>query len=161
MIYREGAIGALLDIYEKAIADFGNVIKDIPADALTIITDAQTTDENCKSLQTILTHVVYAGFGYATCIQNLRGDNLIRPGKVFHLAVADYASDLWCVFRYTQNVLKNFRNDELEEYDNALKLKTSWGQSYDIEQMMEHAIVHILRHKRQIEKIKLNQLNRA
>jgi hypothetical protein len=31
-------------------------------------------------------------------------------------------------------------------------LLTGWGQHYDIEQMMEHAIVHVLRHRRQVEK---------
>ena len=29
------------------------------------------------------------------------------------------------------------------------------GQSYDAEQLLEHAIVHILRHRRQIEKFKI------
>ena len=38
------------------------------------------------------------------------------------------------------------------------KIITSWGQSYDFEQLFEHAIVHILRHRRQIERflIKMN-----
>ena len=43
---------------------------------------------------------------------------------------------------------------ELEQPDNSLKIKSGWGQSYDIEQMTEHAIVHVLRHRRQIEKFK-------
>jgi hypothetical protein len=33
-------------------------------------------------------------------------------------------------------------------------MMTSWGQLYDIEQLMEHAIVHVLRHRRQIEQYK-------
>lgn len=35
------------------------------------------------------------------------------------------------------------------------KIFTSWNQVYDIEQVTEHAIVHILRHRRQIEKFKI------
>jgi len=27
-----------------------------------------------------------------------------------------------------------------------------WGPQYDLEQLLEHAVVHILRHRRQIEK---------
>ena len=27
-----------------------------------------------------------------------------------------------------------------------------WGVRYDLEQLLEHAVVHILRHRRQIEK---------
>ena len=72
-MYRQGAVGALLDIYEQAISDLKKVIEVIPDKAMTIITDRQTTDENCKSIQAILSHVVSAGYGYATSIHNLRG----------------------------------------------------------------------------------------
>ena len=34
------------------------------------------------------------------------------------------------------------------------KIHSPWGVVYDVEQLMEHAIVHILRHRRQIEKFK-------
>ena len=66
--------------------------------------------------------------------------------------------DLTKVFAYTENVFKEIKDNELEQFDNALKIQTTWGQSYDIEQITEHAIVHILRHKRQLYKIKQNQL---
>ena len=157
-MYRPGAVGALLDIYEQAISDFKKVIEDIPDNALTIVTDPQTTDENCRSIQAILTHVVSAGFGYATSIQNLKGYNSKRPDKIFHLNIKEYTDDLSKVFTYTENIFKEVKDSDLEQFDNSLKIKTGWGQWYDIEQMTEHAIVHILRHKRQIEKIKHNKL---
>jgi uncharacterized damage-inducible protein DinB len=153
-INRNGAVGALLDIYEQAISDLVKVIEDIPHNALTIIIDEKTKDENCKSLQAILSHVVHSGYGYATGIHNLNGNNIQRPGKTFRLTIKEYAEDLANVFDYTQNVLKEIEDSELEQLDNSLKIKTGWGQYYDIEQMMEHAIVHILRHNRQIAKIK-------
>ena len=37
-------------------------------------------------------------------------------------------------------------NKEIEQW----KFETKWGVTYDFEQLMEHAIVHILRHRRQI-----------
>jgi hypothetical protein len=37
-----------------------------------------------------------------------------------------------------------------EEEISATLMETHWG-SYNIEMMFEHAIVHILRHRRQIE----------
>jgi len=153
-IYRQGAVGALLDIYEQAISDLKKVIEEIPDDALTIITDAQTTDENCKSIQAILSHVVNAGYGYATSIHNLYGNNVTRPAKTFHVTVKEYIQDLTNVLAYTENIFKEIKDDELEQFDKSLKIKAGWGQSYDIEQITEHAIVHILRHKRQIDKIK-------
>ena len=57
------------------------------------------------------------------------------------------------VYNRSETVFKGLKDHELEEANNALKIKTSWGQLYDIEQLTEHAIVHILRHQRQIEKI--------
>lgn len=156
--YRQGAVGALLDIYEQAIADLKKIIEEIPDHALTIITDPNTTDENCKSIQSILSHVVNSGYGYATNIDNLKGHNSKRPAKVFHVTISEYMNDLNNVFAFTNNVFKEIKDDELEQFDHSLKIKTGWGQWYDIEQLTEHAIVHILRHKRQIEKIRRNQL---
>lgn len=151
---RKGAVGALLDIYEQAISDMVAVIEDIPDSDLVINVDLMTTDENCKSLQAILSHVVHSGYGYATGIHNFGGDNIERPEKVFRLSIKEYTQDLTNVFDYTQNVFKEINDDELEQLDHSLKIKTGWGQSYDIEQMMEHAIVHVLRHSRQIAKLK-------
>lgn len=155
---RQGAVGALLDIYEQAISDLKNVIQSIPDNALTIIIDEKTTNEDCKSIQTILSHVVSSGYSYATSIHNLKGNNAKRPDKIFHLTISEYLNDLTNVFTYTESIFKEIKDDELEQFDDSLKIKTGWGQLYDIEQITEHAIVHILRHKRQIEKIKNNQL---
>jgi len=154
MIYRKGAAGALLDIYERAILEFVKVIEDVPDSALTIITDSETSDENCRSVQSILTHVVNSGYGYATSIYNLKGYSYKRPDKVRHLTVRQYIEDLGQVLAYSETIFKDLRDDELEAFENAQKMKTVWGQWYDIEQLAEHAIIHILRHKRQIERIK-------
>ena len=151
-MYRQGGVGALLDIYEQAISDLVKVIKDIPDDALTTIIDTQTTDENCRSFQTILSHVVHSGYGYATSIRNLNGPVLVRPDKTFHLTIKEYQDDLTKLFTFTENIFSQIRENELEQFDNSLKIKTGWGQIYDIEQLTEHAIVHVLRHRRQIEK---------
>lgn len=153
-IYRQGATGALLDEYERAIADLKNVIGDITDNDLTLIIDPNTNDDNCRSIQTILTHVVHSGYGYATSIYNFKGHNKVRPEKVFHATISKYVSDLDSVFAFTENVFSEFTDGDLEQFDNSLKIKAGWGQVYDIEQMMEHAIVHILRHRRQIEKFK-------
>jgi uncharacterized damage-inducible protein DinB len=151
---RTGAVGALLDIYEQAISSFKEAIADIPDRALTIVVDRETADENCRSIQAILSHVVYAGFGYATSIRNLKEGAIKRPEKALYLDTGAYLQDLDRMFRYTESVFAGLKDEDLEEPDNALKIKTGWGQLYDIEQLMEHAIVHILRHGRQIERLK-------
>jgi hypothetical protein len=157
-ILRQGAKGALLDEYERAISGLKKVIEDIPDNRLTVITDPKTTDENCRSIQTILSHVVHSGYGYATSIYNLKGHGAERPLKTFHLTIREYIQDLSDMFSFTENIFKDIKEEELEAFDNASKIKTSWGQLYDTEQLTEHAIVHILRHRRQIERIKGNTL---
>lgn len=154
-IYRKGATGALLDEYERAIADLKNSIETITDKDLIKIVDRETADENCPSVQTILSHVVNSGYGYAISIHNLKGPFMERPVKIFHPNITQYLEDLARVFSFTENIFSKINDSELEEFDDALKIKTRWGQLYDIEQLTEHAIVHILRHRRQIEKFKI------
>lgn len=154
-MYRQGAVGALLDLYEQAISEIKKVIEDIPDAALASIIDPETTDENCKSIQTVLSHIVSSGFSYVIYIHNIKGDKTERPRKVFHATIKEYLEDLNKMMVYTENVFKDLKDDELEQPDETKKINTSWQQRYDIEQLMEHAIVHLLRHKRQIEKFKI------
>lgn len=153
--HRIGAVGALLDEYKRAIAELQQVIADIPEHQLKSIIDATTQDENCRSIQTILSHVVRSGYIYATYIQNRKIGSVENfPQRIYHFNVDGYIQDLDKVFEFTENVFQNIVDSELEEPEESKKMKVSWNQTYDIEQLMEHAIVHILRHRRQIERFK-------
>jgi uncharacterized damage-inducible protein DinB len=155
MVYRKGAIGGLLDEYERAIGDLLRIIEAVTDDVLVGVADSQTLDENCRSIQTVLSHVVSSAYSYAIYIQSLIGVLTVRPVKVFHLSAAGYVVDLKKAFLFTVEVFDEIRDDELERFDAGDKIMTGWGQLYDIEQLMEHAIVHILRHRRQIERFKV------
>ena len=152
---RAGATGALLDEYEKAISELQQVINDVSNEELVKIVDSKTMDANCKSIQTILSHVIRSGYAYAIYIQNLKEHKIDHPKGSFHLSVKDYQKDLDDVFSFTIDTFKNISDIEVDQFDNSKKIITSWGQVYNIEQIAEHAIVHILRHRRQIEKFKL------
>lgn len=69
--YREGASGALLDEYERAIADLQQTISDVTDKELVRIADETTSDPICKSIQTILSHVWCSGYSYAIYIRQL------------------------------------------------------------------------------------------
>jgi hypothetical protein len=56
------------------------------------------------------------------------------------------------MFAYNSQLFDDYPNIALETYNDAGKIHVTWGQSYDVEQLFEHAIVHILRHRRQIER---------
>lgn len=154
-VYRKGATGALLDEYEKAIAELKQVINDVTNEELTAIADIETMDENCRSIQTVLGHVVRSCFSYAVYIRNLYGEKLNRPDIILRSSVNAYQKDLDNGFAYNVATFENIKDNEIEKFGESEKILTVWHQVYDIEQMMEHAIVHILRHRRQIEKFKL------
>jgi hypothetical protein len=52
---------------------------------------------------------------------------------------------------YTVETLEG-RWEYSDEQVSAVRIDSRWGVQYDMEQMLEHAIVHILRHRRQIER---------
>lgn len=153
--YRQGASGALLDEYERTIIDLQNTISDISDAELITIVDTQTTDDSCKSIQTILSHIVCSGYAYAIYIRRFKRESIDFRDEIFHTSIHDYTNHLNDSFVFMVDSFKDINDNQLEESDNAKKLKTSWGQIYDIEQIMEHAIVHVLRHRRQIEKYKI------
>lgn len=150
-----GAKGALLDEYERALADLKRVIADIQPQELVAIADSETDDPDCHSIQTVLTHVVRSAFGYATYIRNHHGEAIgFRQSQTCH-TVAEYAAELDAAFSFTEKTFEAHPDIPLEAFESEQKMRVRWGQLYDAEQIMEHAIVHILRHRRQIERFLL------
>ncbi len=151
--YRDnGAIGALLDEYEKAILELQASIKHISPDELTTIVDKETEDMDCRSIQTILTHVVRAGYGYVIAIRKWKGEDIDFIARKKLATIAAYQEALQQMFQFNEQLFMDYPNLKIKEHDNTKKMLTSWGQSFDAEQIIEHAIVHILRHRRQIER---------
>jgi uncharacterized damage-inducible protein DinB len=150
---RKGAKGALLDVYEDALVALQKSIEDLSDEDL--VTVVLPDEEDCKSIQTILTHVVSSSYSYAVYIHELKGRKYTRPEERLHASTLDYVQDLKDAFAFNLNVFAEVDDSELEEFDVSGKIMTGWEQIYDIEQLTEHAIVHVLRHHRQIEKFKL------
>ncbi len=57
---------------------------------------------------------------------------------------------VWVAFERMVAMLGRIKDFE-EKQQASFKVTTRWQTEYDIEQMLEHAIVHILRHRRQVE----------
>jgi len=57
---------------------------------------------------------------------------------------------------FTVNLFNDFPELKLEVFNNEDKILSRWGQQYDPEQILEHAIVHVMRHQRQIERFLLS-----
>ena len=150
--YRNGPIGALMDEYERASADLKLLIRSISEPDFTKVIDAQTGDENCRSVQTIITHVVQSGYSYANYIRGQLGTPRSSPvaGPVQR---QEAEAEINAMLDYTANTLDGrwgMSHDEIAR----IFIDSRWGVRYDLEQLLEHAIVHILRHRRQIERLR-------
>ncbi len=158
--YRKGAMGALLDEYEKAVEEFKTVVSGISTEELVNIkVKNDSTASGLWSLQEILAHVISSGYSYCVYIIGSRGVVIERPERQLRSSAKEYLKDINEMFKYSCGHLSLFGEDELEETDPSKKILTSWGQVYDIEQMMEHSIVHILRHRRHV--VRLLSANRG
>ena len=152
MTYRKnGAPEAILDEYEKSLLELEEVIRSVSEDELVAIVDKTTKDQDCVSIQSILSHVVQSGYTYVVEIRKWLGEEVDYKAKVALPSVDLYLLSLKNMFKYNEQLFLDHPNLELVTYDNNKKIKVRWGQSYDVEQLMEHAIVHILRHRRQIQ----------
>lgn len=151
-IFREGLVGALMDEYERAANELKYLIKEIDQHDYIKIVDNETTDPDCKSIQTIMNHVVRSGYAYANYIRKKFGESLTERKDIYEVSTPSSACDeIDHMMNYTTDTLINKIEFTFEEMA-SIKINSNWGQEYDLEQLLEHAIVHILRHRRQIEK---------
>ena len=156
--YRKGAVGALMDEYERAAAELKTILNKISLEDFVKIVDPDTKDEDCRSVQTIMNHVVRAGYGYSNYLRKEFGINSDNP--VYQINDADEAiSHFERMLEYTVQTLEG-KWEMPDEEMNKIKIITRWGTTLHMETLLEHAIVHILRHRRQIERflIKLGRM---
>lgn len=155
--YRQnGAIGALLDEYEKAIIELVWLLNDLTNKEIELIVDSSTNDEDCRSIQSVLTHVIQSGYTYIIEIRKWLGEEINYRDKIVLNTAKEYQLSLNKMFDFTEALFNDYPNLKLTEFDQNQKIKVRWGQTFDVEQLMQHAIVHILRHRRQIEIFKNN-----
>lgn len=148
--FRTGAVGALMDEYERAAREFQSLIGEIGEDAFTQIADRETSDEDCRSVQTVSRHVVMAGYSYANYIRR-HFSMASEPVPREPLSYGEASGAIGKMLAYTVETLDGkweMSDDEIGK----IVINSSWGVRYDLEQLLEHAIVHVLRHRRQTEK---------
>lgn len=147
--YRKGAIGALTDEYEKALNELKTLLLKIPDDKFKKVYN-EKTDIDSQSARNIVLHLINSGYGYANYIRKRFGNSYVVP-KIEIVKTEQGIFKLDEMFEYT---VETFEDKWHLTYDELMKtiIKTSWT-TYDLEAIIEHAIVHILRHRLQIEKM--------
>ncbi len=150
-VYREGAIGALMDEYERASGDLAAIIKKLSQSEFEKILDPQTKDEDCRSVQTIINHIIRSGYGYANSIRRATNQNEIKP-VIQAGSPEESLVQFDKMLKYTVETLEGKWKMSYDEMFNTM-VTASDGTKSNLEARLEHAIVHILRHRRQIEKL--------
>lgn len=149
--YRKGAIGALTDEYDKALSELKTVLQSIDNAAFLRVYQPDL-DEDFQSARNIVLHMVRSGYVYANYIRKSFGAERSRP-EIHFETVAGAIENLDAMFAYT---VDTFEGHWLMSDDEMMQtiIKTSWT-TYDLEAIIEHAIVHLLRHRLQIQKMQI------
>lgn len=124
-VYRKGAVGALMDEYERTTAELKRLVGQTADDDFIKVLDTQTKDEDCRSIQTILTHVVRAGYGYAGYIRDAFSITS-TPTAPRLLSRQEAIAELDAVLVYTAQTLEGkweMTDQEIE----AVVIHSRWG----------------------------------
>ena len=115
-----------------------------------------TDDEDYKSLEVLLFHVLRASRGYITWIcDKLNLDNpSVDPPPPLNEIQNEAESYLVYLFDKWSLPLANVP----EELFHEPSYKSNWGADFCIESMLEHAVMHPIRHQFQLENLIRNPL---
>lgn len=140
---------ALMDEYQRAAKDYKKVLTTISEALLKKTIAKETKDVDCKSIQTITLHIIQSGYTYTNYINTLHNSERLAYDQEITTPQKGI-EEIDRMLAYTQASLDEIcykTNTEIAQW----KFETRWNVTYDFEQLMEHAIVHFLRHRRQIE----------
>jgi spore coat polysaccharide biosynthesis protein SpsF (cytidylyltransferase family) len=87
------AVTAILSEYTNVIHALKRVIDSVSTSDLTTIVDAATDNPDCRSIQTILTHVVSSGYAYCNYIRKLRNEKQEVMKKVLKTSITEYENE--------------------------------------------------------------------
>ncbi|MEM8959926.1 MAG: hypothetical protein AAGD38_00470 [Acidobacteriota bacterium] len=146
---RPGVLGALMDEYERACHELTGMVDTL--DDTRFLAVLNPVDDELRSIQAIVRHVVQAGYAHVNHIRialAIEGSRVEVPS----ISRTELATHMRVMLRYTAETFDDrwsMTDDDLT----TVEIDAMWGQRYDLEQMFEHMIVHVLRHRRQIERL--------
>ena len=150
MRYNKGPLGALMDEYERAASEFISLIETVPPFIYDEVLNT-TSERDLISIKNICFHVLFAGYGYANAIRSKFEIEKNSPSK-FYPTHSEFRVSLLAMLSYTDTTLTDLysmTDDDLT----ATNIPLRWSDHHDLEALMEHAIVHVLRHRRQVERL--------
>ena len=151
-----GAFGALMDEYARAAEAFCARAESFDGEAWTA--EVPDDDPDSRSPRAVGEHAVYAAFGYSNYLRRALGlpapspDSQERKAQRRGLpAPADLRPALAEAIRITEVSGERLRGRDADG-DWAREFRVGWGATYNAESLLEHAVCHLLRHRRQLER---------
>jgi hypothetical protein len=149
---RPGAFGALMDEYARAAEDFCRVVETF--DAARFRAERESADVNTRSPWSICLHACSAAHRYADYIRKARGVEFVDRFELDPKLIAspvDVRGRLRESIRYTEDTVEPLLA-ATDAQIQVLSFTVRWGPRYDPEMILEHAVCHLLRHRRQLER---------
>lgn len=149
---RPGPFGALMDEYAHAAEDFCRVVETF--DATRFGSTRAGNSAETISPRAVCLHVIGGAHRYAHYIRKARGVDFIEryePDPASLRAPRDVRPLLaegTVLTEVTVEPLLHAGEKEIQ----ALSFIVRWGPRYDPEMIVEHAVCHLLRHRRQLER---------
>jgi hypothetical protein len=147
--FRSRGVRSLVELHERELREFVAVWRRFAASGKPM--PEAHGDADYESPEHLVTHVQRAARGYLLWIWEM----LERPIEDLPL-VRDPATILPRLDAFMEETLAGWRRHlaPLEQEQLAPKQYLSrWGEPHTIEQMLEHAVVHPMRHRIQLERI--------
>ena len=147
-----GPFGALMDEYARAAEDFCRVAESV--DLTRFDAERPSSNPNTVSPRAICLHVIGAAHRYAHYIRKARGVDFVDryeadPARL--QSPRDVRALLTEAIVLTEETVAPLLNATDEDIQ-ALSFTVRWGPRYDPEMIVEHAVCHLLRHRRQLER---------
>lgn len=149
MEFHSRAVRSLVELHEREMKSFLQIWKRFVAADLPM--PEAHGDESYASRERLGGHVLMAARGYLTRIGEWVGrpvsdvDSSQDPSDVVARA-EQFAEDVLAAYR---RHLAAITNEELEPQVH----RTRWGELMSVENLLEHAVVHPMRHRIQLERI--------
>lgn len=150
-MFKSNAVRSLVELHETELNRFYAAWEAFHASGAAL---PGTQDPNYASASHLLGHVLRAARNYlawiGTCVERPVTD-VDREEDVLRVAAKARAflDEVLAAWRRHLALLKD------EELAPAI-YRSRWGEDYNIEQMLEHAVVHPMRHRIQLERLMMS-----